>query len=152
MFLIYVALLRCPLFLSSGCQCCSDYTVKVHCCNMVALTIVRVASLEVHISQKYLCKNGTFLVKKDLHSVHSRFISVCFFCLNYIFISYYPCQYYRTNTDTGERARFYSISGTVNGIVNHFMTLRFLVLVMCEQEGGQISVNVQSLQEIKKIL
>lgn len=58
---------------------------------MVALTIVRVASLEVHISQKYLCKNGTFLVKKDLHSVHSRFISVCFFCLNYIFISYYPC-------------------------------------------------------------
>lgn len=52
-------------------------------------------------------------------------------------------------TDTGEWARFYSISGTVNGIVNHFMTLRFLILVMLEQEGGQMSVNVQSLQEIK---
>lgn len=113
---------------------------------MVAL---RVASLEVQISQKYLCKNGT-LVKKDVHSVHTHFISVCFFCLNYIFISCYPRYSYRTNTDTGERARFYSISGTVNGIVNHFMTLRFLVLVMCEREGGQISVNVHSLQEIKK--
>lgn len=29
------------------------------------------------------------------------------------------------------------------------MTLRFLILVMLEQEGGQISVNMQSLQEIK---
>lgn len=133
----------------------------MHCFGKFAFTIVKRSkdfclkfralweTVLNQISQKYLCNNSTLLVKRIcILCIIISFVFVSFW-LSYISISFCLCWYFRTNTDT--RARIYSISDTMKGIVNHFMTLKifFILVIKNDQEGGHMSVNVQSLQERK---